>query len=201
MQFKRNRLVFQFSVPDLALAGMLLCSGQGEIYLIAVGSALLHEAGHLMIMRRFGAEPQQVLLSPLGAQIQPEKGHITSYREDLLTAAGGPLVNGILCFSCILLSIFYETPVLLHGAAINFFMGLTNLFPAKPLDGERIFRSLRWVRESEKSGFLCEKAAFCSVLAIELLFAIAAAYRGINWTIILFGAYVIFHLIKDYDTC
>jgi Zn-dependent protease len=65
---------------------------------------LLHELGHCFMARRVGGEANEVLLWPLGGLAAVDVPH--SARANFLTAAGGPLVNLLICFGCALALIF-----------------------------------------------------------------------------------------------
>jgi len=56
---------------------------------------LLHEFGHCFAARHMGGEANEVLLWPLGGLAACEVPH--NYRAHLITAAGGPFVNVLIC--------------------------------------------------------------------------------------------------------
>ena len=134
-------------------------------------SVLLHEFGHCFAARRVGGSADSVLLWPLGGLAQvtiPDRP-----REQLLVAAGGPLVNLTLWmlllpwalatggkFGSVFLGYWVSDPLSL-AAAVNFDLLIFNLIPAMPLDGGNIFKALisrrrgevratRWVITSSK---------------------------------------------------
>lgn len=61
---------------------------------------LLHEFGHCFAARRVGGEANEVLLWPLGGLAACETPH--NPRAHFITAAGGPLVNLIICLGAFL---------------------------------------------------------------------------------------------------
>src|SRR4051794_13843476 len=58
-------------------------------------TVLLHEFGHCFMGRWVGGEANEVLLWPLGGLAAVDVPH--SARANFLTAAGGPLVNVLIC--------------------------------------------------------------------------------------------------------
>ena len=70
-------------------AAMLVC--------LLFVSILLHELGHCFAARRMEGEASEVLLWPLGGLARVEVPHTP--RANLITAAGGPVVNLLLCIA------------------------------------------------------------------------------------------------------
>jgi Zn-dependent protease len=64
-------------------------------------SVLLHEFGHCFAGRFMDGDAQDILIWPLGGLAYVEVPHTP--RAHLVTAAGGPLVNVVLCLVCALL--------------------------------------------------------------------------------------------------
>jgi stage IV sporulation protein FB len=152
-----TRILVSYLLPVL-LIGMLLKFGWAEgvtISCVLFCSILAHELfGHVLACRLTGGYGDEVLLWPLGglAFVQPEPNFFSRF----MTAAGGPLVNAILCLATLPTVYFsgslYErlTPlmipsletsaslleyVLLMIFSINWTLLLINLLPVFPLDG------------------------------------------------------------------
>lgn len=134
---------------------------------------LLHEFGHCIACRRVGGSANEILMWPLGglAYCQPPN----HWRAHFITAAGGPLVNVIIClivgpllglmtgrwWGVALPDPLYPlTPLVQDSAlagspivvvlmcinAVSFVLLLFNLLPMFPLDGGRLLQSLLWPR-------------------------------------------------------
>jgi Zn-dependent protease len=69
-------------------------------------SVLLHEFGHCFAARRMDGEANEVLLWPLGGLAKCEVPH--SPWAHFVTAAGGPLVNILLCIGAAAVLVFYH---------------------------------------------------------------------------------------------
>lgn len=73
-----------------------------DVFLFTVvllfGIILLHEFGHCFAARYVGGEAREVLIWPLGGLAMVEVPH--QWRANFIVAAGGPLVNVILCVAC-----------------------------------------------------------------------------------------------------
>lgn len=67
-------------------------------------AVLLHEFGHCFAARWMDGDAHEVMLWPLGGLAYVEVPHTP--RANLITAAGGPAVNAVLCFFSALLLLF-----------------------------------------------------------------------------------------------
>ena len=67
-------------------------------------TVLLHEFGHCLAARRVGGDANEVLLWPLGGLAACDVPH--NPRAHFVTAAGGPLVNVLICLVCAVVMIF-----------------------------------------------------------------------------------------------
>ncbi len=126
-----GRTVRRFSLhPSFILWASLLFYLRPELVLPFLGAALLHEAGHCVMLCLMGRPPENVTLTFFGARM---KTQFLSYRQMLLAAAAGPLFSLLLG---LLLPVF---PML---GAYSLFLGLFNLLPVAGLDGGKMLKSL-----------------------------------------------------------
>lgn len=121
--------------------------------------AMLHELGHILLARHFGASVNRVRISGLGAFVRVESPVGITPRQDLLIALGGPAVSALLS---VILSLLmwnavgsYSSMALLAAliqgnvaamlvllAATNVLLTLFNLLPVFPMDGGRALSAL-----------------------------------------------------------
>jgi stage IV sporulation protein FB len=128
-------------------------AARGIAYILLLfGCVVLHEFGHILTAKRFGAKTVDVILLPIGglARMQgiPEKP-----REELLVALAGPFTN--LIIASVLIAFIgphalsfglgrslADLSILPSLAVANLFLALFNLVPAFPMDGGRVLRAL-----------------------------------------------------------
>ena len=140
------------------------------LFLILAVSVILHELGHVLAAKKFGIDTASVTLYPFGG-IAALKGDPVESGHEIFIAFAGPAVNFLLvilgCFM-IKLNIIgaFEFTIL------NLAMGVFNLFPAYPMDGGRILRSLL----SKKLGII--RATRASML-VSCVFAVLFLIIGI----------------------
>lgn len=146
-------LLFCYRLENLQL-GLIF---SGLLFL----SVLLHEFGHVIAARATGGSGDSILIWPLGglAFVQPAP----TLRSQLLSSAGGPLVNAALClvllpavlssagesslfnpltFPLAELSDRRFSDICVLGFYANWILLLISLVPVYPLDGGRIVRTL-----------------------------------------------------------
>ncbi len=109
-------------------------------------SVLLHELGHALVALKVGGRVKSITLMILGGVTEIDQDDATP-AETLRIAAAGPLVNLALgSVALILVPLTSSVGDLQAGvmlfAAMNLLLAVFNLFPALPLDGGRILRSV-----------------------------------------------------------
>ncbi|MGA2922924.1 MAG: site-2 protease family protein [Candidatus Sulfotelmatobacter sp.] len=134
---------------DLALVGIVLA---------CVGA---HEAGHLLVARRYGLIPKAVILLPLGgvtvfdeSRVETPASAEATWRREVRIALTGPLTNlaGALIAVAVIYAVVPEAKVWewpwfqssnLPRSLVwaNLYIAGLNLLPAYPLDGGRILRA------------------------------------------------------------
>lgn len=107
---------------------------------------VLHELSHSYVAVRNGVEVRKITLFPIGGMATIEDMSIPPDVEFKLAIAG-PLFNFAVIAIALLLSFLVSSePIssfLSMVIQINLVLGLFNLLPAIPLDGGRVWRSLR----------------------------------------------------------
>jgi stage IV sporulation protein FB len=137
-------------------------------YLLAaeiIGILLLHEFGHLLMMKRFGYKSLNMLFIPLlGAMVTGNKIKV-SQRQKVLISLMGPLPGiilgcGLFAWAAVAAPDIYLIELALLLMSIN----ILNLIPLDPLDGGNIIESL-FFPSNEKV-----KMYFTLISSVELVF-------------------------------
>ncbi|MBR6753685.1 MAG: site-2 protease family protein [Clostridia bacterium] len=131
---------------------------------------LLHESGHLLVLRLFHMQPSQISLTPFGGLIElPENGK-NAFPAAFFTAAAGPLFS-LLGF--ILSPYLFKWQILSFSSAFSFMHAnllllLFNLLPVLPLDGGRMLQAIlsRFFRRKPVSNALL---ILGNVIALSLI--------------------------------
>jgi Zn-dependent protease len=142
-------------------------------------SILLHELGHAVLFRLYGAWTTQIVLHGFGGYARPDREPASRWKQ-IAIAAGGPgaqfLLLGVLVLSH-RQSGWAETnewALLAYEFLwfINLFWALFNLLPVWPLDGGRIARQLAFLARVPQAEV---KTLALSTLTAGGLAAVAAA--------------------------
>ncbi|MBB73238.1 MAG: hypothetical protein CMJ75_01860 [Planctomycetaceae bacterium] len=176
---------------------------------ILLGSALLHEWAHIRAVIRCGGFVEQLVLVPWGGlsrlSIPPHAPHSV-----LRVYLAGPLANGLVCFVCIPLIVWWDTylvvPELLHPLApaslfensagstewnltvavklvfwVNWVLLLVNLVPVFPFDGDRITRALLMIWRPATSPAQVAMTMTWVTRLSALLLCVAAYWAHQEW--------------------
>lgn len=155
----------------LLIVGTLL-TGAVEVLPSVAFAALLHEFGHLLVLRVFGVSVEGIAFTSFGAEIRADTRYIP-YWKDILCTLAGPMVN-------ILAALVFARMVgdhLLAGA--NLLQGCFNLLPLTGLDGARILHLIiSWAWDPVRADRICR--------IVELIFAamltLAALYLMVRYS-------------------
>jgi Zn-dependent protease len=130
-------------------------------------SILVHELGHALVGRSFGA-PTAITLQAFGGYASFPPGAFTRKQNFLMTAAG-PFFQMVLGGLFLVFSIFAPIPQTLIAdfigfvIIISFFWAILNLIPVIPLDGGRLMESILGPKRTKLT------------LSISMMVAIVAA--------------------------
>ncbi len=184
--------ISRFSVHPFAAAGLfLLLFASPPSYAFAVlSSVILHELGHTLMAGFFRKKPLSVRIMPTGISILLSSA--SSYTEEFMIAAAGPLMN---LFYALLCGFF---PYGVGGTvrAVSLLLATINLIPIAPLDGGRILSAL--LSPFFGSEFSARILDFFSLLLLALLWILSLYvffYSGVNFTLLLFCAYLFSYIV------
>jgi len=135
--------------PHRGLLGGLV--GVLFIVLVFIG-VLLHELGHSLVARHFGAPVHDIILLPIGGVSRTEIPE--DPKQEIMMAVAGPVVSLILALFFLLFSILLgynlgfghfldaKAKILVELFYVNLMLAIFNLIPAFPMDGGRILRGI-----------------------------------------------------------
>lgn len=164
LNFKGVRVEFGFSF--VLVTTLMLLFFEERIVLLSVLSSLLHEGGHLFMMKLCSEKINRVVFGAFGVRIEKYAFSGISYIKETAIALGGILVNIILLVISFSLYNINENETALIFGVINLLIALMNSVPIGSLDMGRAVKFLLFLRTDE------EKAEKISEI-ISLLFLIA----------------------------
>ena len=163
-----------WGIVGLFLLMAFFCRFQGEAALAMIlGASLLHEVGHLVVLRILGGTVTFFSASSGGLQIRTNSMGVSYLRESAAVLAG-PMTN--LAVGS-MLGFFSQTwPGLTAFAGANWALGIFNLLPSAPLDGWRFLQLiLCWLLGPANGGRI---AAFCG--------GICGAFLSVGFLLLMF---------------
>ena len=138
-----------------------------------------------------GKRITEIRLMPVGISIGLSAA--SSYREELLIAAAGPLMNLLYLAAA---AIFMPARVASSVLAASASLAVLNLLPLKSMDGGRIADAvLSPLLGVETSGRILYVTTCACLSVLWMLSLYVFFYSGVNFTLLLFCAYLFSYLI------
>lgn len=129
-------------------------------------AAALHELGHIAVLRLYKGTIKGLSFTPFGAEIRFAR--IGSYGAEILITAAGPAVN-LLCAAAFAALGRRWDGAYLH-AGVHTVLGLYNLLPVRPLDGERLaWIALAWSLDPYAADRICAAVSLAVSAALTAL--------------------------------
>lgn len=149
-------------------------------FAVLILSALIHESGHLLALKKQGARPRRIDVLPMGAVIVCPEG--LACKEELAVALAGPAFSfaaALVCFFAFLIS---GGVYPLYACLINALLAFFNLLPLKKLDGGKALFNLLCIRGTDcaENARVCSAANTCAAALCAVLALAAFFYSGFN---------------------
>lgn len=160
----------------------------------------VHEAAHMIAASALGCKPEAVELLPFGITMRLRETTIRAPKNEIIIAAAGPLSNAVMALTA--LGLYHHALLSRDGAlyiiAANTGIALVNLFPAMPLDGGRIFRSILTARighiRAMNVSLLVTRLTGVLLLAAGVAVVIISRF---NFSLLLIGAFLIANAMSE----
>lgn len=133
MRFKVLGVSFHISVPFCVMLAFMLIVDQSGLMTASILAMLVHEFGHLLMMRFCKCLPREVSFGFCGITIIGTS--FCTVRESFLIALFGPFSNFMIFALCFVSGILLKDDVMAAFGVVQLLEGAVNLFPVKGLDG------------------------------------------------------------------
>jgi Zn-dependent protease len=137
---------------------------QGALFMVMFvvllyACAGLHEAGHIVVARKYGAAVKRIRISGLGAFVLVESKQGRTPWQDLAIALGGPAASALISVAFVAAAwpiiansgmeilLQRNAPALIVALALtNVLLTVFNLLPVSPMDGARALHAIQALR-------------------------------------------------------
>ncbi len=162
--------------------------------LMYIGVALLHELGHLALMRYYSGKFPTICFAGIGIAIH--KNFSFSYREEILIAFAGPSANLVGGALTLLAYIFFKNEIFFNLFMTNLIYAFLNLLPLPPLDGYHIAESFF----SKKFAYHKSKRKLRQLILAAIVFLLLAVMmllccKVYNFSLILIVIFLTFNTV------
>ena len=189
---KKTKGLFQINPAFFIILIWLIFADSLIIALNYFFAILIHELGHYFMAKTRGYKLSKFSLSPYGVNLS-YYGETLEEQDEICIAFAGPLVN--LIGAVLVTALWWVFPSMYFWTAnfveISLIIALSNLLPAYPLDGGRIFVSLTSNLINRKKAI--KITFFVNFLLSFLCFLLFIIFCFINFnpTFLLFGVFLV----------
>lgn len=157
-----------------------------------------HELGHYFVARKLGYRLNSFYIAPYGVNLN-YKEKIFSYKDEILIALAGPIVNIFLSILCV--ALWWIFPQLYHNfhefVFESMILALVNLLPCYPLDGGRIFVGILSNNMPRKKAIKIVYSLNYIFSGILFLLFIVTAFINFNPTLCLCASFLLLGVIDS----
>lgn len=190
MKFKLLGTEIYISFLFAAVVTLMLATDRTGLVLPTLFAVLMHEIGHLFAMWVSECAPKRIKLIPASVQITSPM--TKRYKNDIVIAVCGPLVNFVLFFTLYFNYIVYKKEITLYYALLNLLIGVFNSLPVSGLDGGTVLKAIIAKRKGPDKAAVCLKIVTLitavSVLAAAIILTVKHKF---NMSLFIIGIYLI----------
>lgn len=174
MKFRLLNTEIYVSFLFVAVITFMLATDKTGLAFPVVLAVAMHESGHLFAMWLLASQPKSIRLIP--ASVQITRSINGKYKNDILIALAGPVVNLVLFITLYVNFIAFKNEAVLYFSLINLIVGIFNLLPVTGLDGgTALFSLLAKKYDINKASLVLR--------IITLIIAVAVTFLAVTLTI------------------
>lgn len=152
------------SVGGCLLVGWFALANGWSLTGLVLSAAVLHELGHLAVLRLLGARVEALRVGVFGAELSVN-GAALSYGREMAAVVAGPLVN-------LLAGLLLARLGCPAAAGAHLVLCAFNLLPARPLDGGRLlYLAVSWAAGPAAGETVCRWVGGCAALSLATVLA------------------------------
>ena len=133
------------------------------IYLIFLISIFIHELSHIVVGFLLGYKLKKIGMLPVGFYIEFETSYNIVFIKKIIILLSGPISNFCISLFFYKFNTYFSEKIFL----INIFLGIFNLLPIYPLDGENILNQSIQIfcgyKKGNNKSFIVSKCCLCCI--------------------------------------
>lgn len=165
------------------------------VYVLALLSALWHEAGHLLALRLAENRARHIRITPFGIRILKGDKRFFSYQKDIMIYLAGPLFSlaAAVLFYLLFSSVLWTNQTMAYLTGINLVLFFFNLIPVFTLDGGRVLFSLLLLFTSyNRAHSIMKTVSWVCIFLLLFTGAFVLLLTRYNISLLLAGGYLAF---------
>lgn len=174
-----------------------LIFAESSVYALAVLlCAVLHECGHIAVIKLEGMNIEEINLLPFGAEIRMRGD--AGYFAEMKIAAAGPAVNLLSGFLLYPLFLIFPNPFVLFMILCSVFLAFINLIPIRGFDGGRIVRCAAFLcLQYEKALTLIRVSELVSLILLTAFSMSVLLFSSFNISLAAICVYLFVSVYKN----
>lgn len=191
MRFKISDILIELSFPLVAAVCIILTVDTTLTAFCAIINAILHESGHLLILRIYGCGVESIRIGLLDVNIKKSECML-SVNKEIFVALAGPATN---LFCALLFYLLYTFTSLKVFSTLSFsalFLACFNILPVESLDGGNALLLFMLKRLDGKTAIIILTVISAVILVPMVTFGFLLLLRSkYNFTLLFTSCYLI----------
>ena len=189
MKFKLLGTEIYISFLFAAVVTLMLATDRTGMILPTLFAVIMHEIGHLFAMWVLDCTPKRIKLIP--ASVQITSPFTKRYKNDVIIALCGPLVNLILFLTLYFNYLAFKNQLTLCYALLNLIIFSFNSLPVNGLDGGTLLKALLSKQYGPDKAAVSVKIITIVVSASVITVAVVLAIKkSLNISLFVIGIYL-----------
>lgn len=192
MYIKAGNLTIELSFPLVAaMTAVIICDTSLSVIICFI-AAIMHEAGHLLALWKYGAFPKKIKLTLFDIAIIDRNKVLRSLKKELVIILAGITVNIIAAILSYILNKLFPCAFFYNLFAANVTLAVFNSLPVDSLDGgQALFLILCEKTDIKKAMAILDIISFIILIPISCLGFLVLLKSKYNFTLLLTSIYLI----------
>lgn len=191
MHIKIGTLTIELSFPLVAaMTAVIICDSSMSITICFI-AAIMHEAGHLLALWKYGSFPKRIRLTLFDIAIIDRNKPLRSLKKELVVVLAGVTVNIIAAVLCYILNKLFPCTFFESLFAANITLAVFNSLPVDSLDGgQAVFLLLCEKMDIRRAMSVLDIISFIILIPIGCLGFLVLLRSKYNFTLLLTAIYL-----------